>query len=184
MLCDSTHSVEWLWQKPYSAHYETLNLKHDFRSCYFSGKKKLHNVSFIMHNLSYKCSVTSMSPVGWCWKYQHFTVTHGILVQGKEEKVENQDCHESLMHSLCPSSTLFLNLFILCVIWICCDRISSRIRRPVHQFEFSWTFQVPVSVYLQSGETGFIGKRLMSQEVVVEIESSSNKPDCRIQLLY
>lgn len=184
MLWDSTNSAEWLWQRHHSARYETLNLQNDFWSCYCSGEKKLHNVSFIMHHLSYKCCVNGMSPVGWCWKYQHFTVTRGILVQGKEQKVENQDCHESLMHSLYPSSTLSLNLFIFCVIWVCCGRISSRISGPVHQSECSRTLQVPVSVYLLSGETGFIGKRLMSQEVVVEIESSPNKPDCRIQLLY
>lgn len=48
---------------------------------------------------------------------------------------------------------------------------------------YSWTFQVHVSLYLKPEEAGFIGKWLMSQEVVVEMESCSNKPDCRIQLL-
>jgi len=44
--------------------------------------------------------------------------------------------------------------------------------------------QVHVSLYLEcGGETGFIGNRPVSQEEVVEIESYSNKPDCRIQLL-
>lgn len=39
------------------------------------------------------------------------------------------------------------------------------------------------SVWGGGEETGFIGSRLGSREEVVEIESYSNQPDCRIQLL-
>lgn len=46
----------------------------------------------------------------------------------------------------------------------------------------SWTFQVHVSLYVGSRETGFTGKLLISREVLEEIESYSNKPDWRIQL--
>lgn len=104
------------------------------------------------------------------------------VVNVKKEKKKVQNCYKSSKHT--GSKLLVLSLLtFLYSTWY-----KSAVAVGIHSL-MHWLFSVPldhrvhVSLYVEPGETGFIGKQLMSQEAAVEIESYSNKPDCRIQLL-